>query len=68
LVSKSCRAAGSSNALSPDSIATAAFPKNFEASIASAQAWVYVASVQLIVRWGHGPATDRGCGSGRPSE
>jgi predicted aspartyl protease len=21
-----------------------------------------------IVRWGHGPATDRGCGSGRPSE
>ena len=20
------------------------------------------------LRWGHGPATDRGCGSGRPSE
>ena len=26
-----------------------------------------LAIVCLPFRWGHGPATDRGCGSGRPS-
>jgi len=32
------------------SIETAAWQRNFEASIASAKAWVYIASMQLLIR------------------
>ena len=46
-VLKSSRAAGSSNAHLPGSIVTA---KDFEATIASAKAWLYLASVQLLIR------------------
>jgi hypothetical protein len=45
-----CHGDGSSNEPSLGSIETAAYPKIFEASIASAKAWVYIASVQLLVR------------------
>ena len=46
----SCHAAGSSSEPWLGSIETDAWPKDFEASIASAKAWVYIASVQLLVR------------------
>ena len=50
LASKSFPVVGSSNAPSRGSIATAVLLRISKASIASAQAWIYVASVQLLVR------------------